>query len=222
VTGASGSWLTTSWPPGRPAARPWSQGDDPFFVSVRGADADEITGYWTKLVEGSTVVQPLAPAPWVPLYGMLTGQPQPCLVRVKLKKQPVQDMVEVGDPPTAFAVPPAGFEPATHGLGNRDRDHARTSEDERVSVDSTLHSISAMQRKDSVARPAAFDQATSARGRAAFIWPGPSCPESSVRQRPLMKSSLLSQHGVDPRVTVVFISLKRTDVRGYQGFHAEP
>jgi PhnB protein len=55
-----------------PSARPWSQGDSPFFVSVRGEDADEIAGYWKKLADGSTVVVDLAPAAWAPLYGMLT------------------------------------------------------------------------------------------------------------------------------------------------------
>ncbi|WP_328370764.1 VOC family protein [Micromonospora zamorensis] len=55
-----------------PSARPWSQGESPFFVSVRGSDADEITGYWKKLSEGSTVLVDLAPADWAPLYGMLT------------------------------------------------------------------------------------------------------------------------------------------------------
>lgn len=55
-----------------PASRAWSPGEDPFFVSVRGADPDEIATYWEKLAEGATVTQPLAPAPWAPLYGMLT------------------------------------------------------------------------------------------------------------------------------------------------------
>ncbi len=55
-----------------PSARPWSRGDSPFFVSVRGTDADEITGYWKKLSEGSTVLVDLGPAGWAPLYGMLT------------------------------------------------------------------------------------------------------------------------------------------------------
>src|SRR4051794_27211613 len=32
-----------------PSSRPWSPGDTPFFVSVRGEDAEEITGYWNKL-----------------------------------------------------------------------------------------------------------------------------------------------------------------------------
>lgn len=55
-----------------PSSRPWSPGDSPFFVSVRGADADEIAGYWKRLSEGSTVLVDLAPAAWAPLYGMLT------------------------------------------------------------------------------------------------------------------------------------------------------
>jgi PhnB protein len=55
-----------------PAAQPWSQGDSPFFVSVRGRDAEEITRYWKGLSERSTVVVDLAPSGWAPLYGMLT------------------------------------------------------------------------------------------------------------------------------------------------------
>ncbi|GAA0341874.1 VOC family protein [Actinoallomurus spadix] len=57
-----------------PSPLPWSQGDDPFFVSVRGDDADEISALWQKLAEGSTVARPLEPAPWAPLYGMLTDR----------------------------------------------------------------------------------------------------------------------------------------------------
>ena len=55
-----------------PSSRPWSRGDDPFFLSLRGDDAAEITDRWEKLSKGSTVVVPLAPAQWAPLYGMLT------------------------------------------------------------------------------------------------------------------------------------------------------
>lgn len=54
-----------------PVGTPWNQGEIPFFVSVRGEDAKEITGYWEKLREGATIVQPLAPAAWATLYGML-------------------------------------------------------------------------------------------------------------------------------------------------------
>ncbi|MDB5530605.1 MAG: hypothetical protein JWR51_3708 [Devosia sp.] len=49
----------------------WNPGEIPFFVSVRGNAADEITLYWEKLVDGATIVQPLAPSGWSPLYGML-------------------------------------------------------------------------------------------------------------------------------------------------------
>jgi PhnB protein len=57
-----------------PSSRPWSAGDSPYFVSVRGSDADEITGYWKRLSadDRSTVVVELAPSGWAPLYGMVT------------------------------------------------------------------------------------------------------------------------------------------------------
>jgi PhnB protein len=57
-----------------PSSMPWSQGEKPFFVSVRGKDADEITAYWKKLGDGATVVRPLEVAGWATLYGMLTDQ----------------------------------------------------------------------------------------------------------------------------------------------------
>ncbi|OOB91749.1 VOC family protein [Rathayibacter sp. VKM Ac-2630] len=46
-------------------------GTIPVFVSVRGTDADELTGYWESLAEGADIVAPLAPSGWSPLYGML-------------------------------------------------------------------------------------------------------------------------------------------------------
>ena len=54
-----------------PASRAYEPGVAPVFVSVRGADADEITRYWEKLADGATVIAPLATAQWAPLYGML-------------------------------------------------------------------------------------------------------------------------------------------------------
>jgi PhnB protein len=54
-----------------PSARPWSRGEDPFFLSLRGDSAEEITTFWEGLSEGATVVVPLAPAQWATLYGML-------------------------------------------------------------------------------------------------------------------------------------------------------
>lgn len=55
-----------------PRARPWDRGQAPFFVSVRTDDAAELEPYWARLAEGATVVVDLGPAPWAPLYGMLT------------------------------------------------------------------------------------------------------------------------------------------------------
>lgn len=55
-----------------PAALPFSRGNDPFFVSIRGTEASEVSELWEKLAAGSTVKVPLAPSEWAPLYGMLT------------------------------------------------------------------------------------------------------------------------------------------------------
>lgn len=57
-----------------PAARPWAPGQAPFFVSVRADDATELAPHWARLAEGATVVVELGPAPWAPLYGMLTDR----------------------------------------------------------------------------------------------------------------------------------------------------
>jgi PhnB protein len=54
-----------------PVAMPWNQGENAYFVSVRGDTAEEIAAYWKKLSGGSTIVQPLQPAAWSALYGML-------------------------------------------------------------------------------------------------------------------------------------------------------
>lgn len=54
-----------------PAGMPWNHGENAFFVSLRGETTEEIAAHWEKLSQGSTIVQPLAPAQWAPLYGML-------------------------------------------------------------------------------------------------------------------------------------------------------
>lgn len=54
-----------------PVATPWSPGENAYFVSLRGDTAQEISAHWAKLSEGSEIVQPLAPAQWSALYGML-------------------------------------------------------------------------------------------------------------------------------------------------------
>lgn len=57
-----------------PSYLPYEAGTNPVFVSVRGADSDELTAYWNRLAAGSVVVVPLAAAAWSPLYGMLTDR----------------------------------------------------------------------------------------------------------------------------------------------------
>lgn len=54
-----------------PAVRPYSPGENAVFVSVRSTDADELTGYWNKLADAATILQPIGPSGWSPLYGML-------------------------------------------------------------------------------------------------------------------------------------------------------
>lgn len=49
----------------------WNAGEMPFFVSVRGQTIEEVTTYWNKLVDGGTVLQPLGPSDWAPIYGMI-------------------------------------------------------------------------------------------------------------------------------------------------------
>jgi PhnB protein len=53
-----------------PSDTPWNPGENAVFVSVRGDDPDEITALWDRLTVGSTIVRPLEPAQWAPLYGM--------------------------------------------------------------------------------------------------------------------------------------------------------
>ncbi|MEZ4562539.1 MAG: VOC family protein [Thermomicrobiales bacterium] len=57
-----------------PARLPWDRGEHSFYMSLRGSDASEITGYWDRLAVNAAIVQPLGPSPWAPLYGMLRDQ----------------------------------------------------------------------------------------------------------------------------------------------------
>lgn len=48
--------------------------DQPFFVSVRGETLDEVQGYWNKLADTASIVEPLAASAWSPGFGMITDQ----------------------------------------------------------------------------------------------------------------------------------------------------
>jgi PhnB protein len=54
-----------------PVATPWNQGENAYFVSLRGDTAEEIAAHWKKLSDGATIMQALQPAQWSALYGML-------------------------------------------------------------------------------------------------------------------------------------------------------
>ncbi len=55
-----------------PSAQAWNPGEIPFFVSVRGDDADQLTGLWSKLSAGGTIKQAFGPSGFSPLYGMVS------------------------------------------------------------------------------------------------------------------------------------------------------
>jgi PhnB protein len=54
-----------------PSATQWNPGEIPFFVSVRGDDAEQLTGLWNKLSKGGIIKQPFGPSGFSPLYGMV-------------------------------------------------------------------------------------------------------------------------------------------------------
>lgn len=58
-----------------PNAMPYTPGDN-YSVSLSGGtDSDaELRGYWDKLVDGGTITEPLATAPWGDSFGMLTDR----------------------------------------------------------------------------------------------------------------------------------------------------
>ncbi len=54
-----------------PVGASWHPGDNAFFVSLRGDDAETVRRLWERLKEGASVLHTLAPSQWAPLYGML-------------------------------------------------------------------------------------------------------------------------------------------------------
>ena len=50
---------------------PWQQGENAFYVSLRGDTQPEIKALWDKLADGAAILLELAPSSWSPMYGML-------------------------------------------------------------------------------------------------------------------------------------------------------
>jgi PhnB protein len=47
---------------------------EPFFLSVRGETADEVSALWEALAVDATIVEPFGPAQWAPASGVLTDR----------------------------------------------------------------------------------------------------------------------------------------------------
>lgn len=56
------------------AGRAYEPGANAFFVTLKGSSPDEVRGRWTALADGATILQPIGPSSWSPLYGMLTDR----------------------------------------------------------------------------------------------------------------------------------------------------
>jgi PhnB protein len=56
-----------------PSHMDWDPGTN-YSVSLSGDDEAGLTGYWTKLSDGATILQPLEKAPWGDSFGMLNDK----------------------------------------------------------------------------------------------------------------------------------------------------
>lgn len=55
-------------------SKAFDAGQNAYYIALRGDDADEIKRMWDRLADGATITTPLAPAPFAPLYGMLSDR----------------------------------------------------------------------------------------------------------------------------------------------------
>jgi PhnB protein len=59
-----------------PGHMEYARGTNQFGISLSGPSDDDaqLRGYWQKLGEGGTIIEPLATAPWGASFGMLTDK----------------------------------------------------------------------------------------------------------------------------------------------------
>lgn len=55
-------------------SRGFDPGQNPYYFALRSTDAQEITQYWSGLVQGASVEEDLGPSAFSPLYGKLTDR----------------------------------------------------------------------------------------------------------------------------------------------------
>lgn len=53
------------------SSQAWNPGDNAFYVSLRCDTEAEATALWKALGEGGTILEPMGPSAWSPLYGKL-------------------------------------------------------------------------------------------------------------------------------------------------------
>ena len=51
--------------------QPWHPGENAFYVSLRCDSEAEAQALWKGLADGGSVIEPIKPSAWSPLYGML-------------------------------------------------------------------------------------------------------------------------------------------------------
>jgi PhnB protein len=56
------------------AGQNYDAGANAFYVSLRGSSAEEIRQRWDALADEATILQPIGPSAWSPLYGMLADR----------------------------------------------------------------------------------------------------------------------------------------------------
>jgi PhnB protein len=56
-------------------SKAYNPGENAFYITLQGDDTGEIKAQWDGLADGATTILiPLGPAPFAPLYGMLTDR----------------------------------------------------------------------------------------------------------------------------------------------------
>lgn len=55
-------------------SKAFNPGENAFYIALRGTDADEVQACWDALADGATIATQVGPAPFAPLYGMLTDR----------------------------------------------------------------------------------------------------------------------------------------------------
>ncbi len=55
-------------------AKPFNHGESSFYIALRGTTLDEIQSQGDRLAQDATMLTPIGPAAFAPLYGMLTDR----------------------------------------------------------------------------------------------------------------------------------------------------